>query len=153
MDVIGGTWKALPEAIWVRRVLEEGDEFQRKVGDGAQPKDDGPHSHWKAAMTLKSQKGNGLQTCDNNGNTFYQNSENIISLHFINKSLPRHGIPYLVIFDYLGGPFVPPDAQVNDHVDEEQVGDEEEVEEEPVRLGELVMGHPHKTSKQNEEGR
>ena len=45
-----------------------------------------------------------------------------------------------MIFDYLGGPLAPPDGHVDDHVDEEQVGDEVEVEEEAVRLGELVMG-------------
>ena len=51
-DDVGGLDGA--EAVGVRRVLEEGDELQRKVGYGAQPEDDGPHSHWKAAMTLKS---------------------------------------------------------------------------------------------------
>ena len=41
------------EAVRVRRELEENDELEGEVGDGAHPEDDGPHSHRQAAVTLK----------------------------------------------------------------------------------------------------
>ena len=50
-DDVGGLDGA--EAVWVRRELDEGDELEGEVGDGAHPEDDGAHSHWQAAVTLK----------------------------------------------------------------------------------------------------
>ena len=37
----------------MRGELQEGDELEGEVGDGAQAEDDGAHPHWQAAVTLK----------------------------------------------------------------------------------------------------
>ena len=42
----------VPEAFRVRGILEEGDELEGEVGDGAQPEYDGTHANWQAAVTL-----------------------------------------------------------------------------------------------------
>ena len=46
-------WRSLPEAFWMRGELQESDELEGEVGDGAQAEDDGAHPHWQAAVTLK----------------------------------------------------------------------------------------------------
>ena len=43
----------MPEAFWMRGELQEGDELEGEVGDGAQAEDDGAHPHWQTAVTLK----------------------------------------------------------------------------------------------------
>ena len=52
---------------------------------------------------------------------------------------------YLMVLDYLAGALVPSCRHVDDEIDEERVGDEVQVEEEPMPLCQLA-GIQHVTS-------
>ena len=45
---------------------------------------------------------------------------------------------YLMVLDYLAGALVPSCRHVDDEIDEERVGDEVQVEEEPMPLCQLI---------------